>query len=119
MHTCICILCTYIDVLPEGTIITPPENTTVCRGSDVTISCGHIITMPRPVVWIINGTSFTQLQISFSPMYHPNRQSTPFEQSLIVFSINDTTTFQCVVQSTPSTTSTLGTVTVIGMYCSI
>ena len=33
--------------------------------------------------------------------------------SLTVFSINGTTTFQCVVLSTPNTTSTRGTVTVI------
>ena len=104
-----------IDVLPEGTIIAPPENTTVCRGSDVTISCGHVIDRPKPVVWIINGTSFNQLKISFRPWFHPNKQSNPSENSLIVFSINGTTTFQCVVQSTPTTTSTLGTITVIGM----
>ena len=32
--------------------------------------------------------------------------------SLTVFSINHTTTFQCVVHSTPNVVSTLGTVTV-------
>ena len=112
-------VCTYIDVLPEGTIITPPENTTVCRGSDVTISCGYVIDIPKPVTWVINGISFSQEQILFSPLYRQNRQAIPSENSLIVLSINGTTTFQCVIQSTPSTTSTLGTVTVIGMYYSI
>ena len=106
----------YVTVLPEPTITMPPENATVCRGTDITISCGHVITMPRPVVWIINGTSFTQLQISVSPLYQPNRQATPNETSLIVFSISSTTTFQCVIPLTPNTTSTLGTVIVIGMY---
>ena len=96
--------------------IAPPQNITVTRGSDVNISCGHMIDIKRPVTWIINGTAFTPEQIFFSPLYHPNRQGTPSENSLIVFSINYTTTFQCVVQSTPNTTSTLGTITVIGTY---
>ena len=107
---------TYVDVLSVVTITTPPENTTVCRGSDVIISCGHVIDMQRPVVWIINGTSVSQEQIFFSPfLYRQNRQGTPTENSLTVFSINGTTTFQCVVLSTPNTISTLGTVTVNGM----
>ena len=83
----------------------------------MTISCGHLIDMARPVTWIINGTSFSQDQIFLSPLYQPIRQTTPTENSLLVFSINYTTTFQCVVQSTPNaTTSTLGTITVIGMH---
>ena len=96
---------------------TPPENTTVCRGSDVTISCGYVTTSVLPVTWIINGTSFTQEEILFSPLYQQNNSTTPIANSLTVFSINGTTTFQCVVLSTPNTTSTRGTVTVIGMYC--
>ena len=99
----------------EG-IFTPPENTTVCRGSDVTISCGYMITPPRPVTWIINGTSFDQEVIHNSPSYQQNNNTTPIANSLTVFSINGTTTFQCVVLSTPNTTSTRGTVTVTGMY---
>ena len=81
----------------------------------MTISCGHMIFMALPVTWIINGTSFTQRELANSSLYQQNRQLTPTENSLTVFSINATTTFQCVVQSTPTTTSTSGTVTVIGM----
>ena len=104
---------TYIgDVI----ITTPPENTTVCRGSDVTISCGHLTATEFPVTWIINGTSITQDEIHFSPLYQQNSQTTPTANSLTVFSINGTTTFQCVVLSTSTTTTTPGTVTVIGMY---
>ena len=110
LYTCVRI---YIgDVI----ITTPPENTTVCRGSDVTISCGHLIAIALPVTWIINGISFTQQEIVNSPLYQLNRQSTPTENSLTVFSINGTTTFQCVVLSTPTATSTRGTVIVIGRY---
>ena len=107
-----------VNVLSGATIKTSPENTTVCRGSNVTISCGHVISRPKPVTWIINGTSFSQEQILFSPLYRQNRQGTPTENSLTVFSINDTTTFQCVVQSTPAAISTCGTVTVNGTYVS-
>ena len=107
-----CVNDTYIG---EG-IFTPPENITVCRGSDVTISCGYVIAPARPVTWIINGTSFDQDKIFFSPLYQQNNSTTPITNSLTVFSINGTTTFQCVVLSTPNTTSTRGTVTVTGMY---
>ena len=104
-------------ILAEVKFIAPPQNMTVTRGSNVSISCGHVIAMQRPVTWIINGTSIGQDQISFSPLYQQKRQGTPTENSLTVFSINGTTTFQCVVQSTPNTTnSTLGTVTVTGTY---
>ena len=98
------------------TIITPPENTTVCRGSDMTISCGHVTATAFPVTWIINGTSFTQEEIVNSPLYQLNNPTSPLTTSLTVFSINATTTFQCIVLLTPNTTSTLGTVTVNGMY---
>ena len=101
--------------LTDVNFITPPENTTVCKGSNVTISCGHAIVVARPVVWIINGTSFDQEEVHFSPMYQQNRQTTPLKNSLTILSIDGTTTFQCVVLSTPNTTSTRGTVTVTGM----
>ena len=107
-------VCTYITVV---VITTPPENTTVCRSSDVTISCGYGSATALPVAWIINGTSFTQEEIVNSPLYQLNNPISPPTLSLTVFSINDTTTFQCVVLSTPNTTSTHGTVIVMnGMY---
>ena len=100
-------------VHPVVIILLPPENTTVCRGSDVTISCGYVTTSVLPVTWIINGTSFTYEEIRNSPLYHLNNPISPPTFSLTVFSINGTTTFQCVVLSTPNTISTRGTVTVI------
>ena len=104
------------------TIAAPPENTTVCRGSDVTISCGYLRDTALPVTWIINGTSFTQEEIVNSPLYELNNPNTPMRVSLTVFSINDTTTFQCIVLLTPTTTttSTRGTVIVInGTLCDL
>ena len=97
-------------------ITTPPENTTVCRGSDVTINCGHLTATALPVTWIINGISFTQQEILNSPLYQQNSNTLPTANSLTVFSINGTTTFQCIVLSTPTTTSTSGTVIVFGKY---
>ena len=91
----------------------PPENTTVYIGSDVTISCGYQYARTFPVTWIINGTSFSQHEVVNSPLYQLNNPTTPWRVSLTVFSINTTTTFQCIVWLT---TSTLGTITVIGMY---
>ena len=97
----------YVDVvLNKANITTPPENTTVCRGSDVTMSCGYVTASVLPVTWIINGTSFTKEEIFFSPSYQQNNNTAPIAKSLTVFSINDTTTFQCVVLSTPNITST-------------
>ena len=95
------ILCIFLVI-----ITTPPENTTVCGGSDVTISCGYGSATVLPVTWIINGTSFTPEQVVNSPLYQLNNPFSPPTLSLTVFSINSTTTFQCIVQSTPVTTST-------------
>ena len=95
---------------------TPPENITVSRGSDVTISCGYQRISATPVLWIINRTSFTQDEVNNSPLYQLNNPTSPMTFSMTVFSINDTTTFQCVIV-TPLTTSVQGTVTVInGTY---
>ena len=100
------------------TIVNPPENTTACRGSDVTISCGYQWSTFLPVTWIINGTSFTLQEVVDSPLYQLNNPGSRNTFSLTVFSINHTTTFQCIVHSTPNTTSILGTVTVTtGMLC--
>ena len=81
----------------------------------MTISCGYVSITALPVTWIINGTSFTQQEIVNSPLYQLNNPTSPMTHSLTVFSINGTTTFQCVVLSTPTTTSTRGTVIVTGM----
>ena len=99
------------------TITRPPENTTVCRGSNVTISCGYVSATAEPVTWIINGTSLTQQELLNNPLYQLNNAISPMTFSLTFFFINGTTTFQCIILSTTNTTSALGTVTVTnGMY---
>ena len=109
MHTYVCLITVVI-------ITIPPENRTVHRGFDVTISCGYTSAIALPVTWIINGTSFAQQEIVNSPLYQLNNPTIPIENSLTVFSIKGTTTFQCIVLSTPTTTSTRGTIIVAGMY---
>ena len=95
----------------------PPENITVCRGSDVTISCGYQWASRLDVTWIINGTSFDQSAIENSPLYQLNDPTSPMRISLTIFSINDTTTVQCIVHSTPNTAiSILGKISLTGMY---
>ena len=103
-------------VHPVVTFIAPPENITVCRGSDVNISCGYQWFTALTTEWIINGTVFSQQELRDSPLYQLNNPISPRIYSLTLFSINSSTTFQCVVSSNPTTTSTLGTVTVKGMY---
>ena len=83
----------------------------------MTISCGYLSAMAFPVTWIINGTSFDQQKIMNSPLYQLNFAFQAMLTSLTVFSINGTTTIQCMVISTPNTTtSARGTVTVTGTY---
>ena len=94
----------------------PPENITVCRGSDVNISCGYQWSSRLHVTWIINGTSFDQSAIENSPLYQLNNPATPKGISLTIFSINGNSFIQCIVHSTPNTTSTLGIISVTGMY---
>ena len=106
MYVCICLIIVVM-------IIVPPTNIKVHRGDNVNISCGYISATALPVTWIINEISFTQQGIVNSPLYQLNNPTIPPANSLTVFSINGTTTFQCVVLSTPSTR---GTVTIIGMY---
>ena len=108
-------MCKHVCMYLVDVIRTPPENTTVCRGSDVNISCGYQLANALPVTWIINGTSFDQSAIENSPLYQLNNPTDSSTLSLTIFSINGTTTVQCIILSIPITASTLGTVTTIGM----
>ena len=98
----------------------PPENTTVCRGSDVTISCGYNSTILLGTTLLINGTS---LRVTDYPLlYRQNNLTIPLSYSLTIFAVNFTTTFQCAINININASqrivslSTLGTVTVDGMY---
>ena len=102
------------------TITTPPENTTVCRGSDVTISCGYDSDIPLDVAWRINRTlHLIKSRIMNMSSYQVNNPTTPVNYSLTIFSINGTTTIRCVVtsESLMNITAALSpeaTITVIG-----
>ena len=115
VYTCMCIYFVYCIV----TITTPPEDTTICRGSDVTISCGYDSDIPVDVVWRINRTSFLQSQLMNMSSYQVNNPTTPVNYSLTILSINGTTTIRCTIFSqslniTPALSPDV-TVTVIGM----
>ena len=90
----------------------PPEDTTVCRGSDVIINCGHNSTDYFEIIWSFNGSAFSS--IVNGQMYQT------INQTLTIFSINYATTVRCavlIVVSPPIVlTSGTGTVTVVGMY---
>ena len=120
-------ICNLLMVYFVVIIYTPPGNTTACRSSNVTINCGYISGTPfpvtaLPVTWIINGTSFDEASLMNSSLYQLNNPTVLTQYSLELFSINLTTTFQCIVHATNDNmkliniTSTRGTVTVIGMY---
>ena len=103
------------------TITTPPEDTTVCRGSDVTISCGYNSDVPLDPVWIINASTFLQLSLMNMSSYQVNNPTTPVNYSLTILSINGTTSIRCIVASLSlmnftAVTSLLVRVTVFGMY---
>ena len=101
------------------TITTPPEDATVCRGSDVTISCGYDSDVPLDPVWRINATHLLQSNIMNMSSYQLNNPTTPVNYSLTVFFINATTMIRCTVASqflkvTP-VISPEATISVIGM----
>jgi len=98
------------------TIIRPPESTTVCRGSDVNISCGYQSDTTLPVVWIINQTNYEQKKILDSALLQLNNVENPMTVSLTIFSISGITTVGCVVNSTVGSSAIK--ITVIGMYSS-
>ena len=81
------------------TITTPPEDTTVCRGSDVTISCGYDSDISLDPVWRINVSSFLHSAIMNMPSYQLNNPTTPINYSLTIFSINGTTSIRCIIAS--------------------
>ena len=107
-------VCTFVH--PVVNFTAQPEDARVCKGSDVTINCGYLSSIARRTTWFINGTVFTQEELQDSPSYQLNNVFTPRIHSLTVFSIDFTTTFKCVVASSPTIASTVGTVTVIGTY---
>ena len=94
------------------------NETAVCRGSDVNVKCGYFSINSSYVEWIINGMLLNESALHNNLSYLLNNLNYTLNHSLTIFSINETTTFQCVVHTITNVTemSSLGTVTVIGMY---
>ena len=95
----ICFNCLYIYLYFIEIITTPPENTTVCIGSDVTISCGYQFPFTLSIRWMINDDVLTQTDIMNSDDYELNNHLIPNTTSLIVLSINDTYYYYSVCNS--------------------
>ena len=93
------------------------NRTAVCRGSDVNVECGYISVNSSYAEWIIDGMLLNESALHNNPSYLLNNLDNTLNHSLTIFSINETTTFQCVVHTITNVTkmSSLGTVTVIGM----
>ena len=70
----------YVYLFIVVVITRPPEDTTVCRGSDVIISCGHNSTDRFDTAWGFNGSQ--AMPVENFPMYQSNNQT------LTIFSIN-------------------------------
>ena len=102
----------YVHIFIVVVITRPPEDTTVCRGSDVIISCGHNSTDIYDTLWGFNGS--VPISVVNNRMYQA------INQTLTLFSINYTTTVQCVVHILVSPpiilASGTATVTVLGMH---
>lgn len=99
-------------------IIRPPENTTVCKDTNVTISCGYQSNAKLPVTWIIDGDFYNELAL-LGIGYRLNNISNPLSYSVTIRSIRYTTIVQCGICSPPKY-STSGRVTVVGTYlCSV
>ena len=113
-------MCIYIlYIVAIVTITTPPEDATVCRGTDVTISCGYDSDVPLDPVWRIDATYLLQSDIMNMSSYQVNNPTTPVNYSLTIFSVNVTTTIRCTIASrslniTPALSPDV-TIAVIGM----
>ena len=105
---------TWLCIYPVVTIVNPPENITVCYGSSVNISCGYQSNTTLNVGWHIGNVIYGSDSILDRNSYQVNNRSNPLDYSLTVHSVYQNTTFQCIVKS--NSTSTPGTVTVVGTY---
>lgn len=78
-------------------IVMQPENMTVCEGNDVTIICRYNSTNSTKVTWKIDNTTYTETEIANNASY---QLIVEYSLTLLtVFSINETTNLQCIIQS--------------------
>ena len=104
----------YTYFVVTGIITKPPEDTTVCQGGNVTISCEYNSTISLSISWIINQSRFRLMELmNMSDNYVPN-DSQPDMTSLTVLSLKYTTNFSCVIPLAPEVFSLVGTVLVLG-----
>ena len=90
---------------------------TVCEGNDVTIICEYNNNITLNVAWKINNKTYIETEIANNPSYQLIVKYTL--TLLTVFSINETTDFQCIIPSPTNPNQTIPsrrvTVTVKGV----
>jgi len=101
-------------------ITSPPLNTTVCRGNDIDVNCGYAAVPGVEIIWRINGNNeMTSREIMTMPSKYQyenifNASTATGISTLRIFSINESTTFECRVAFMDGAYSPIGTVTVAG-----
>jgi len=105
-------------VVHTGPVITnPPQDEMVCVGDEVNITCGYTFIVPLVPVWLINGRTFSVVDIRDSDLYNSPVVANRTDTVLTVTSITGTmngTTFQCEFTVQPTLLSSIGTLTVYG-----
>ena len=95
----------------------PPQNTTICAGNDINITCGYSYMVPLGAVWIIGGESFSSMDIKESSYLQLPKVNDVSDMVLTVYSVSEQmneTTFQCEFTLLPPVFSPVGTLTVMG-----
>ena len=95
----------------------PPQNTTVCAGDDVNITCGYSFNVQLGAIWIIGEESFSSMDIEKENSLHSPRVNNVSDTVLSVYSVTEQmneTTFQCEITLLPPVFSPVGTLTVMG-----
>ena len=101
-----------------GLVITnPPQNTTVCAGDNVNVTCGYSFNVQLGAVWIIGGVSFSTMDFAQSSQFHSPTVNNASDTVLTVYSASEQineTTFQCEFTLVPPVFSPVGILTVMG-----
>ena len=89
------------------TFTSSSKNLTVCRGHNLTIECSGHRSTTSVVTWTINGTLYSESAAVNNPLYQRSNPTDSLLYSLKVFSMNHTTTFQCILYLCSTTGATV------------
>ena len=106
----------FIDLI----ITNPPQNVMVCVGDDVNITCGYTFSIPLAPVWIIDGQTFSVVDIMNSNLFNSPAVANTTDTVLTVYNVSELTngtTFQCQFTLSISLKSSISTLTIFGNVC--